>query len=371
MRKFIACLLFCACALPALGQEADIAPAQFKGPRIVFDHHVVDVGVIERGTIKQIPFLITNKGDQPLRITAIELSCGCFNYTIKHRSVSPQSKTLLDVKLLSSILDGKFHKELYVRSNDPSAPRKTLAVKGFSRSSVRTKPSLFSFGAIARGESYTKSIKLYDMVDIGLRIKEITKSAPHIQVNFKPFGPSEDEEGAYKGKKGYLISVTIPPNCPLGGIKEFINVRTNLRVQPNVKISVLGEMVGDLRWEPSSVSLGIVNQDAGARQTLAVHSKSGDFRVSRVEHVEPFIDIVTYEKARGNYLVVIKVIPDSPRGMFKDEIRVFEEGSDKAVISVPVYGLVKGARVGHRPASKPKPSIPIKLKEGETPGETK
>ena len=361
--RVLAALLAATLLRPLFAQ--DIAPAQLMGPRIVLDHDQVDLGILERGVIKDIPFIITNKGDQPLKIYNIELSCGCLTQTLSNAVVAPESKSLLVAKLASSILIGKFHKELYIKSNDPSAPRKTIVISGFSRSSVHTEPGVFSFGSVQRGKAVTKSIKVYDMADFGMRIRTIEKSSPQMQVVHTPLDPAK-QEGFFKGKKGFLITVTLPPKYPLGELDESILIRTNLDVQPNIRIAVLGEITGDVTWLPNKLSLALVKQQTGRKRRIVIRSTSGQFRIQRIEHDEPFVDIVTYEKATGNYVVIVKVLPDSPRGPFNDEVKVFEEGTKKPVIRIPIYGLVKGTSAGHRPASKPKPSIPIKLKKGQS-----
>ena len=342
----------------------EVETAQFMGPRISLDHEKVDVGILERGVVKEVPFIITNKGDQPLKINDIDLSCGCLTFNISNATITPESKSLLMVKIATSILIGQFEKEIYLKTNDPSAPTKTLQVAGFSRGTVHADPSVFSFGTINGAKAETRDIRLYDMADFGLRIKGIETSSPLLQTATSPLEPSK-EKGMFEGKKGFLIRVTVPPRYPLGELNEYIVVQTNLDNGPNLKIPVRGEVLGDITWQPSKLSLALVDQQTGRKRRIMIKSASGAFRVARVEHDEPFIDIVTYEKAAGNYVIVVSVIPDSPRGPFNDEVRVFEPDSPKPVVRIPVYGLVKGTKTGHVPASKPAPSVPIKLKEGE------
>jgi len=363
LRLFSAILLLALLApAPLAGQELE--PAQFIGPRASFDHDKVDIGIVERGAVKEVPFIITNKGDQPLRITNIDISCGCLTYNISDPTISPESKSLLMVRIATSILIGAFEKEIYVKTNDPATPMKTLQIAGFSRATVHADPNVFSFGTIKRANAQTRSVKLYDMADFGLRIKSVETSSPLLEAIYSPIEPSKDK-GSFEGKKGFLISVTVPPKHPLGELNEYVLVHTNLENGPTVKFPVLGEVQGDITWQPSKLSLALVNQDTGRKRRIVVQSTSGEFRVARVEHDEPFIDIVTYEKAAGNYVIIVTVIPDSPRGKFEDEVRIFEPDSSKPVVRIPVYGLVKGTRAGHKPASKPAPSVPIKLKEGE------
>jgi len=346
---------------PAIAQT----PAHLVGPRIVFDHETVDIGEVERGTIKDIPFIITNKGDQPLKIKDIDLSCGCLSYDLSSRSIAPRSKAIFKVKLASAILHGQFSKEIYMKSNDPSAPRKTLAVTGFSRSTVAFEPMAFAFGTIKRDKAHTKTVKFYDMVDFGVLIKEIKQSNPLFKVKADPFD-AVVEKGRFKGKKGFTITVTIPVNYPLGELSEYIVVYSNLDSTPQIRLSVKGEVIGDVRWLPSTLTMALVRQERGARKRIKIKSASGRFEISKIEHSEPFIQIRAYEKTKGNYLIIVEVIPDAPPGPFNDEVLVFEKGSPKPVIRIPVYGLVRGKRPGKKSAEKPKPVVPQKLKKGQS-----
>ena len=87
----------------------------------------------------QATFLLTNRGDMPLRIENVHPDCGCTEVLWSNKEVAPGQSTELIVRLDAELL-GYFEKQIYVMTNADTDPfyltvagnvvRERRAVKG-------------------------------------------------------------------------------------------------------------------------------------------------------------------------------------------------------------------------------------------------
>jgi len=93
------------------------------GPRIVFDSEAYDFGKVLYGETVKHEFVVTNAGDQFLRIEKLHATCGCTR-TIKGDSEIPSGgRTNLEAEFdTTGLRPGRKEKSIYVHSNDPVRP---------------------------------------------------------------------------------------------------------------------------------------------------------------------------------------------------------------------------------------------------------
>ncbi len=93
------------------------------GPKIAFDNEAYDFGRVLYGETVKHEFVVTNAGDQVLRIEKLQATCGCTR-TIKGKAeVPPKGKTVIEAEFdTTGLRPGRKEKSIYVHSNDPVRP---------------------------------------------------------------------------------------------------------------------------------------------------------------------------------------------------------------------------------------------------------
>lgn len=90
-------------------------------PRLVAEQEIINTGEVMFQTPKSVTFEVTNKGNAPLRITAINPSCGCTTVDWPKTDIPAgehaKITAVYDAKML-----GTFQKELEVYTNDSDEP---------------------------------------------------------------------------------------------------------------------------------------------------------------------------------------------------------------------------------------------------------
>lgn len=95
----------------------------------MFDSETHDFGKVLYGETVKHAFIVTNVGDQTLRIEKIQATCGCTR-TIKGDSeIPPRGKTTIEAEFdTTGLRPGRKEKSIYVHSNDPVRPMVRLSL---------------------------------------------------------------------------------------------------------------------------------------------------------------------------------------------------------------------------------------------------
>jgi hypothetical protein len=124
-------VLLCGVCIPLMAQ-----------PNIHVDKTKIDLGTIYHGDVRTMKLLVSNSGNQPLRIRGVETSCGCTSAG-KHVSViEPGKSDTIEVTFNSTGFDGKIRKEVLIYSDDPSSPTVFVFITGTISSELETVPKV-------------------------------------------------------------------------------------------------------------------------------------------------------------------------------------------------------------------------------------
>lgn len=100
-----------------------------KQPRLDFTPDVVDLGKIEEGEEINTSFMLTNVGNDVLKIHEAHSTCGCTVPDLKKNELKPGESTKLDVMVDTAMKQGEVTKTVEVSSNDPDTPVVSLPIK--------------------------------------------------------------------------------------------------------------------------------------------------------------------------------------------------------------------------------------------------
>jgi len=95
----------------------------------LFDRETHDFGKVRVGKTVTDKFTLTNQGDAPLVIKALQTSCGCTKAVPESREVPPLGHTGITGFLdTTGMRAGRVAKAIFVESNDPKRPRVKLTL---------------------------------------------------------------------------------------------------------------------------------------------------------------------------------------------------------------------------------------------------
>ncbi len=116
----------------AVAVIAVLAVSAAAGPRLAVDPEIYDFGTVVAGIMVQATFTITNSGDAPLIFPRPPgTSCGCTSAPLPKTELEPGESLQLIAYFDSTAYGGRqVRKYVYLYSNDPQAPRKTLTITG-------------------------------------------------------------------------------------------------------------------------------------------------------------------------------------------------------------------------------------------------
>lgn len=99
-------------------------------PAVTFDKTSFDFGDLPQGSTVAYNFTFWNTGNEPLRIEAVQSSCGCTAAAPSNPVVEPGAKAEIQVRYDSKGRLGETSKQIRVRTNDPDHPMTFLTIGG-------------------------------------------------------------------------------------------------------------------------------------------------------------------------------------------------------------------------------------------------
>lgn len=103
--------------------------AQFK-PKAVINPMTYDYGNIVQDSVVTTIFVITNGGNDILKINDVKASCGCTAVVVGEYELKPGESTEIEVSFDSKGKTGKQNKTITVSTNDPDNSILKLAFTG-------------------------------------------------------------------------------------------------------------------------------------------------------------------------------------------------------------------------------------------------
>lgn len=108
--------------------DAQKAPLNAKGPKMVFEKETVDYGTIEQGSDPYRMFSFVNEGTEPLIISNARGSCGCTVPTYPKEPVMPGETAEIKVRYDTNRV-GPFTKRVTLTTNEGENTH-VLTIKG-------------------------------------------------------------------------------------------------------------------------------------------------------------------------------------------------------------------------------------------------
>ena len=101
-----------------------------NAPKLEVSDRSYDFGKVTAGTMLEIDFELTNKGQEQLFFRSVKSNCGCIAYELKNKGIKKGKSQMLKVFFDTSEMRGNQYKSITVYSNDPVTPTQIITIKG-------------------------------------------------------------------------------------------------------------------------------------------------------------------------------------------------------------------------------------------------
>lgn len=160
--------------LPSLGS------AQVGG-KIAFDKESHDFGKVLYGEKATHTFVVTNLGEEVLRITKVDVDCGCTKALKGDTDIAPKGKSEITVEFdTEGERSGKKEKSVFVSSTDPSRPTVKLSLVSHVVRELEVDPPTFAKKLDKFEETLSIPLKITNLSDSPRTVTGIKTTANNV-----------------------------------------------------------------------------------------------------------------------------------------------------------------------------------------------
>ncbi len=323
-------------------------PAEGARPRAVVDgdltYHFGSMRQDDKGHRK---WTFRNEGKGDLLLTMVSSTCSCTIANLKDgktATVKPGETTEVELEWETRKNNGAYSKSATIGTNDAEHPTFVLAVEGTVRPAVIVFPAdeTVNFLEISNDqEDHTGRAGVYTIDRDDFEITKISTSKPGVLlVEKEPM--AKEELDHFQAKKGYRLTVDVKSGMPLGAFREEVVIGTNHPQQPEVRLYVMGKMVGPISMTPAErVRMPDVSSRRGESRTLKMMVRGQRDTAFRVEkqpdHIKVQVEPGPKHEHASEYQLTVTALPGIAPGTVDDEIVLKTDHPKAAELKVPVY----------------------------------
>jgi hypothetical protein len=301
----------------------------------MFTARSYDFGNIARGAKAEFAFELTNLYLEDVHIAAVRSSCGCTTPRIEKDTLKSYEKGAAIAHINSDRFLGNQGATITVTIDKPQYAQVQLHVKVHIFSDVLLEPSSVALGSIARGNSTERTISIQYAGRNDWQIVEVRSGNPHLT-------GTATETKRQGGRITYDMKAVLDKDAPVGYVREYLWLITNDPRTKDIPVPVEGEVQADISVSPSSLFLGVVQSGESVTKQIVVRGQK-PFRIASIRADCECLQVAApkSDEPKSLYIVPVTFTGRGKAGKITQTIRI-ETDSDKAVVELPVYGVVGG-----------------------------
>lgn len=282
----VATLLLSVLAASPLARAESTAP-QARGPKVSVDKPVHDFGVLAPQEVSEHEFVVSNVGDELLKIDMVTASCRCVLPEKVKGGLKPGESTGVKVSFKGKPSEDRYVQTVTLSTNDPARPQFELKIVGKIAPVVWVAPGRLRISGIEPGASASERVDVLSSEWAGFRIENLKPSSDSLRLSTSPLPESALRlRGA---KSGYAVRVEIDESLTQKDFQEhfYLTVTPNsdeLGQPKTLRVVVIGKVRGRLAVFGQGVdqygrlNLGPVDRIEGKtrRFMLKVHDEQTD-----------------------------------------------------------------------------------------------
>ena len=354
--SIVASLLLVPVACGQAPEAPDDTPA--GKPKLVVEKQTVDLGSVKEDAKVDAVFLLENTGDANLVIERVRTSCGCTTVKLseEEKTIPAGGKQAVTARFNTKGRSGKQKKYVTITSNDPEQPTLKLTLTAEVLTLAQVTPTALKIGEVRRGELVSKTVVVLPGVE-GAKAEIVSLEVPGdvLSCTAEPF--------EQKGRQGKRLWFRVDPDAKLGRLTTAATLKVRVGTETQEKrISIRGEIVGDLAVHPTSVHLDKASARGIQLRPVMVSSVSGDpFKVFGASAGACLETTVKPIKSNTEYAILLRLAEEAPDGPCGAFLEVRTDSVMQPLVRVAVY-------VNVAPRLSVDPPI-VLLKSGGSPDE--
>ena len=312
-------------------------------PKLFVAQRMVDLGTVFEGDRVPLEWTLENRGGAELVIESTKASCGCTIVSLSEadRVIPPGGRLALKADFNSTGRRGAQTKTVTVQSNDPLEPKLKLEFRAAVITLFEMKPAgVLNLQGLQRGTPAGPALEFYmggsggQPEVVKVELPEAIGLVATTESSQSPMGPVA---------KVRFAATEETPLGPLSG-EVKVTVRVDGKEQER-SVSLRGEVVGDITWNPKVLDATRFASQPGKRLAPVTLRASNEvpFKVVRSSingPVDAECQEVVSPRPGTHYTCFVTVREGAEAGPFGALLRVETSSLDQPRIDVPVYGLV-------------------------------
>jgi hypothetical protein len=200
-------------------------------PKLSLDKSEINLGIIYSGMKKQGKIILTNIGNDTLRIYSVQPSCGCTTVKQPKSILLPSESDVVEVEFNSSGYHGKVEKHVNITTNDPLSNNVSIQLITEVKEELESlsHSTLMWIGNIGLGKALLQETSLKNISDHAIKIKNFTASSSSLTVKL--------EKKILNPNDTLHVQVTIKPE-KLGYGSDHFTIETDSKNQPLVEMRI-------------------------------------------------------------------------------------------------------------------------------------
>lgn len=310
-----------ACVVMGIGSGV-VRGASWADRMFAEDRH--HFGPVPRGAKVKHDFVMVNHLSEPVTILGLRPSCGCTSGRASASVVGPGQSAVIEAQMDTRNFVGEKSTVLYVSMMTAGGREAEtgLGVSSTILSDVVLNPGSIDFGAVAKGQSPTRTLTI-DRINLeGWRVHRMVSGSRVLNAQLA-------ETSRKGGEVSYTLTVGLKPDAPAGQVRDEIRILSNDPETPSIPVMVTAWVRGELTAAPSALSMGRVNSTSGVQGRFvirgahpfairAIEGNGDGFTASSPPKARQAVQIVTVAyrpeegSTRGDLRRVFRVYTDLP-----------------------------------------------------------
>lgn len=321
---------------PVVGPEKAKTVPEAIGPAatVTFENVVHDFGEVGPMTKKAGEFKFTNTGEGLLKISRVDMCCGC-NSKLSKKEYAPGESGTLRVECSLGARPGVIRRNVYVNSNDRVRPRVTLTIKGKIVQRVAYEPKRLNL--LLKDENAScPELTLTSLDGKPFSIKQFSSTANCITADVDSsveatkfvLQPKVDTEKLQRGLNGSIRVSLTHPECDM--------VTISFNALPRFKIN-----------PPRIILFKVEPQKPVNRNIWVLNNYGEDFEIESASSRSGIIKVQGQKKIRNGYQFMLEITPPAAEAkskIFTDEFFVNIKGGKKLGITCRGFYLSKSGQ---------------------------
>jgi hypothetical protein len=316
------------------------------GPIVKIEPNYLDFGVMKQHESRSAEVIISNVGDQPLKIREVKASCGCTTTALAKDLLQPGESVPLQIDFSSKSFSGKQTKVVEIYTDDPRHGYLEVLVQAYVKLELIIDPpkKKIEFARSRQGQKLTKQVTF------------TATEQPTLELDLKRYNADMFDLEVINGYEGNpqvsVLIVTVAEDMPAGRHRDIAQLTTNIPETPKVDIELRCQIVHDLILSRDDIRFRYVVAGQHLRTNLRVvpFEPGTRFEVTGAEIDVPGLTVSVEERVPNAETVVLiegqAIATDDERavaakGRLKGTLKIYTDLASQPVIEVPVSYLLR------------------------------